>query len=214
MLSSRRRKEGRVEKKAHAACPRGPGLESRTYRVLGKGPQLHATGVVHNSAAHLVVGAKRSDHITPILNNLHWLPIRKCILFKLLLIVYKSLNNLAPAYITELISPYESSRVLRSCSKGLLQVPREVRSAKVNYGSRAFFIAAPTEWNNLPEHIKRASTVQSFKNCWKLNFLKYSCAILCVVLFRFSIITLAGHVILASGFIDNLYLYFNVFLNV
>ena len=93
---------------------------------------------VHNSAVRLVVGAKRIDHTTPILNNLHWLPIRKRILFKLLLIVYKSLNNLAPAYITELISPYEPSRVLRTCSKGLLQVPREVRSAKVNYGSRAF----------------------------------------------------------------------------
>ena len=44
--NSWRRKEGRVEKKVRAARPRGPGLEPGTYRVLGEGLQLHATGVV------------------------------------------------------------------------------------------------------------------------------------------------------------------------
>ena len=43
---SPRRKEGRVEKKVHAAHSLGPGLEPRTCRVPGEGPQLHAMGVV------------------------------------------------------------------------------------------------------------------------------------------------------------------------
>ena len=43
---SGRRKEGRVEKKARAAHPPGPGLEPGTSRVLGEGPQLHARGAV------------------------------------------------------------------------------------------------------------------------------------------------------------------------
>ena len=38
--------EGRVEKKAHAACPWGPGLEPGAYRVLGESPQLHTTVIV------------------------------------------------------------------------------------------------------------------------------------------------------------------------
>ena len=42
----KRRKEGRVEKKARAVRPPGPGLEPGPFRVLGEGPQLHATGVV------------------------------------------------------------------------------------------------------------------------------------------------------------------------
>ena len=41
-----RKKEGRVEKKARAARPPGPGVEPGTCRVLGEGPQLHAMGVV------------------------------------------------------------------------------------------------------------------------------------------------------------------------
>ena len=43
---SRRRKEGRVEKKARAARPPGPGLKPGTCRVLDEGPQLHAMGAV------------------------------------------------------------------------------------------------------------------------------------------------------------------------
>ena len=122
---------------------------------------------VQNSAARLVTGARRWDHVTPILKDLHWLPIRKRILFKLLLVVYKSLHNLAPTYIKQLITPYHPSRTLRSRSKGLLQVPRAARSAKRTYGSRAFFIAAPKEWNALPEHVRRATSVQSFKTSLK-----------------------------------------------
>ena len=41
---SRRRKEGRVEKKARAARPWGPGFEPGTCGVLGEGPQLHVEG--------------------------------------------------------------------------------------------------------------------------------------------------------------------------
>ena len=40
------RKEGWRKKKACAVCPWRPGLEARTYRMLGEGPQLHASGVV------------------------------------------------------------------------------------------------------------------------------------------------------------------------
>ena len=123
---------------------------------------------VQNSAARLVVGAKKRDHIQPILHGLHWLPVRKRILFKVLLMVYKSLNNLAPTYIQDLITPYQPPRTLRSCSKGLLDVPTAARSTKVNYGDRAFsMIAAPQEWNNLPDNVKSADSLQCFKTSLK-----------------------------------------------
>ena len=54
---------------------------------------------------------------TPILLNLHWLPIHYLIVFKILLITYKALNNLAPLYIRELLTPYVPARQLRSSSK-------------------------------------------------------------------------------------------------
>ena len=122
---------------------------------------------VQNSAARLVVGARRRDHITPILHDLHWLPVRKRILFKILLMVYKSLSDLAPAYITELITPYNPSRDLRSGSKRLLQILRAARSAKACYGMRAFSIVAPKEWNRLPDSVRCADSVHCFKKALK-----------------------------------------------
>ena len=45
-LSPEGGRKGGWRKKARAARPPGPGLEPGTCRVLGEGPQLHATGVV------------------------------------------------------------------------------------------------------------------------------------------------------------------------
>ena len=59
---------------------------------------------VQNTAARVVTVTKKFDHITPVLIQLHWLPVHFRILFKVLLLVYKALNGMAPLYITELLS--------------------------------------------------------------------------------------------------------------
>ena len=64
-----------------------------------------------------------NEHIMPIFLNLHWLPIRYRIMFKILLITYKALNILAPSYVRDLLTPYIPSRQLRSSSKNLLVIP-------------------------------------------------------------------------------------------
>jgi len=78
---------------------------------------------LQNTAARLVVRAKKNDHITPILKRLHWLPVRARIDFKILLITYKALNNLAPDYIKELVVEYKPGRSLRSSAQNLLVIP-------------------------------------------------------------------------------------------
>src|SRR6478609_7419174 len=37
---------------------------------------------VQNTLARIVTGAKRKDHITPVLHNLHWLPVKKRVQYK------------------------------------------------------------------------------------------------------------------------------------
>ncbi len=92
--------------------------------------------VVQNAAARLLTRSRKYDHITPILRSLHWLPIKFRISYKILLLIYKAFNGLAPAYLTSLISRYNPSRSLRSQNFGLLVVPRIAKSTK---GGRAFF---------------------------------------------------------------------------
>ncbi|KAL9980772.1 hypothetical protein ACROYT_G009410 [Oculina patagonica] len=61
---------------------------------------------IQNTAARLVVKAKRTDHISPILQQLHWLPVSERISFKILLFTYKAMNGYAPSYIVDLLDQY------------------------------------------------------------------------------------------------------------
>jgi len=55
--------------------------------------QLQRLQSVQNAAARLVTGTRRTDHITPVLKSLHWLPVRQRITFKLATLVHKCLDG-------------------------------------------------------------------------------------------------------------------------
>ncbi len=59
--------------------------------------------------------SRKYDPFTPILQSLHWLPTKFRISSKILLLAYKALNDLAPAYRTNLLSRYNPTRSLRQC---------------------------------------------------------------------------------------------------
>lgn len=117
-----------------------------------------------NAAARLLTGTRKYESITPILFKLHWLPVKFRIDFKILLFVYKALNNLAPQYLTDLLCPYTPSRTLRSSDHCLLIVPR---SRLKKRGDRAFAAAGPKLWNSLPLYIRLAPSVSIFKSSLK-----------------------------------------------
>ena len=83
-------------------------------------PHIDKLQMTQNSAARLIMRQRRRDHITPVLIALHWLPIRFRVMYKLLVLTFLAIHNLAPAYITDLISIYEPGRQLRSASRALL----------------------------------------------------------------------------------------------
>ena len=57
-----------------------------------------------NTVVRMVTKTRKYEHITPVMINLHWLPIQYRIQFKLLLLIYKSLHGLAPSYLTDTLS--------------------------------------------------------------------------------------------------------------
>ena len=91
------------------------------------------------------------DHITSTLpDDLHWLPIRQRIMYKLSTIVYKCIHGAAPSYLTNLCVPVatnKSRRYLRSATHGDLLVPR---TRTVIYEPRSYAVSGPTGWNTLP----------------------------------------------------------------
>ena len=109
----------------------------------------------------LIHRSSKYDHVTPLLIDLHWLPVEQRIIFKIALVTFKALHGVAPSYISELISDHASSRTLRSSSLKLLDVPK---FRLKTYGGRAFAVAAPTVWNKLPLEIRTCSSVITFKS--------------------------------------------------
>ena len=79
------------------------------------------------------------------------LPVKDRIIFKLLLITYKSLNGLARC-INELLHHYSPCRSLRSSDSNLLVIPK---TTTLTYGDRSFVAIAPKLWNQLPLAIRR-----------------------------------------------------------
>ena len=114
---------------------------------------------VQNALARVVVpSVKRSDHITPVLRRLHWLPISQRIEFKIALTTYKLISVHEPSYLHQLLQPYLPSRNLRSADKNLLVVPN-IKSAT---GRRSFSFAGPTVWNSLPLSLRTSPTLATF----------------------------------------------------
>ena len=132
--------------------------------------QLRRLQLLQNSAARLVSGAHRYDHITPILNALHWLPVRQRILFKVSTLVHRCLHGNAPPYLIELcnlLSSTTRSWSLRSSNTKQLLTPR----AHMNLGARSFSVAGPTVWNLLPPQVRdHAGSDLSFAKLLKTHF--------------------------------------------
>ena len=121
--------------------------------------ELNKLQRIQNAAARLVNQTKKRDHITPVLFQLHWLPVRQRIIFKLLLLTFKTLNGQSPAYISDLVTVYQPQRTLRSASQYLLQ---ESIGRTLTYG-RSFSRVAPRLWNRLPLALRSPQTISRFK---------------------------------------------------
>ena len=130
--------------------------------------QISKLQKVQNAAARLITNSSRFTHITPILRDLHWLPVNERVTYKILILVFKCLHGMAPSYLSSKISSYEPRRPLRSQNKNLLVIP-EVDN---NYGKRSFYFAGPSMWNSLPESLRSLDSLSAFKSRLKAHLFR------------------------------------------
>lgn len=121
---------------------------------------------VQNAAARLICEIPVRESVRSTLKDLHWLPVKERVQFKLLVITHQTLSGKAPPYLRELLTPYIPGRNCRSTEGRLLVVPgTKYRSV----GDRAFSHCAPWLWNKLPVNIRTATNEDNFKTLLKTH---------------------------------------------
>ena len=122
---------------------------------------------IQNAAARLVVRRKLDRHadMTPILQELHWLPVVVHVEFKILCIVFKLIRHSesAPHYVKELISVHIPNIHTKSCEGLKLNYPNVRPNPSKAYGDRDFTIYAPVVWNSLPAFLRNINEFDIFK---------------------------------------------------
>lgn len=106
---------------------------------------IHRLQVIQNSAAWIITHAKSTEHVTTLLIQLHWFSPSKRINFKLLLLTFEELHNLAHRP--------PPSCAMQPSSTGLLVLPAV---NLITVGARAFSYAAHKLWNSLAPHSQAA----------------------------------------------------------
>jgi len=130
--------------------------------ILYGAPQssLNKLQRAQNNLARVVCQQSRITDARPLLQSLHWLPIRERILYKMALLTFKTRLALSPPYLAHLLQLRPPTRLLRSSDAPLLTVPR----TQTALATRAFSVAAPTVWNSLPSNVRLAADFQTSEN--------------------------------------------------
>ena len=121
---------------------------------------------VQNNAAKLVLRKSKYDQVTPLLQELHWLPMKFRPQYKIATFVYRFFDGSLPGYLSQTLCAYEPTRNLRSSCEKLLKVPK--RNTKT-FGERSFSFLAPSVWNSLPSGLRNSSTLPLFKSRLKTH---------------------------------------------
>ena len=120
---------------------------------------------IQDYAARLIFRRGLYSSVKPLLFDLHWLPVKDRITFKILLITYKIIHSSEPPYFLTQLKLKTPARTLRYQDNFILETPWFRNSARM--GDCAFSIAAPKLWNPLPLNIRSAPSVDSFKSTLK-----------------------------------------------
>ena len=133
---------------------------------------LYKLQKLQNAAIRLIFNVRSRHPVSSFFTELHWLNVEQRIIFKVLLIVYKTVYGMAPKVLQGMISMRNTETL--TLQKNFFN--------QTQYGKRAFVHYVPRLWNNIPVDLRQKSDITSFKTALKsyllLNFTDYKNRIL------------------------------------
>ena len=119
---------------------------------------------IQNYAARVILCLPKSSSITTHLRSLHWLPVKVRSTYKIVCLCYHCHSSTAPPYVTDMLHKKPlHTRVTRSssCTMSLLNRPAH---SKATLGDRSFSFASSSVWNSIPNDVRCAPSLSSFKS--------------------------------------------------
>ena len=130
--------------------------------------QLKKLQNIQNRAARLIKGTSTRDRITPVLIDLHWLPIKARITFKICTLAFQALKFNKPQYLRNTLKEFKPSTNI-TLRHALEPLRLEQQRSLSKLGDRAFERCVPTLMNNIPKDIKQCDDVKIFKRKLKTH---------------------------------------------
>ena len=121
---------------------------------------------IQNSAARVILRLPMSSSITIDLKSLHWLPVKVRSTYKIACLCYHCHSSTAPSYVADMLhkKPLQpATRNTRSSSYTMPLLNRPAHS-KATHGDRSFYFASSSVWNSIPNDVRCAPSLSSFKS--------------------------------------------------
>jgi hypothetical protein len=130
--------------------------------------QINRLQKIQNRAARIVTRTAYDASVQPVLKSLHWLPVRARIMYKVIVLVFKSLKQTAPKYLSDMLNIQQSRYSLRSGDTLTLIVPR----TRTKMAERSFTVVGPKWWNQLPNELKDTTCEEIFRRKLKTHLFR------------------------------------------
>ena len=151
-------------------CKMYPGIVEPHLRYCcsvwgsGGGTNLQVLQNLQNRAARIVTNSNYDSSASALIKSLNWPTVADMIKIETACMVYKSINDLAPDYLSKMVTKNltYSMKNLRNTATDL-QFPL----MKTCNGQRAFLYLGAGVWNRLDSEVKQASSLKAFKNALK-----------------------------------------------
>ena len=126
---------------------------------------------VQNVAARSILRTPRSKHISPFLQNFHWLPVNRRILHKVAALCHTLLSGSGPHSLSDLTHVYTRATSLRSSSD--IRILSTPNAKLISHGQRPFAYDG-TAWNSLLLALRSQQESDCFKQAWKIHLFSFS----------------------------------------
>ena len=131
---------------------------------------------MQNKTAQLILKKSKRDHVTPLLKELHWLPVKYCIQYKLATLTFRYFDGTLPPYLSPSFCTYQPLHSLRSSTERHLNIPK---TNLKTFSERSFGYVAPTVWNSLLANLRASPSLPTFKVNLKTHFFHQAFWLIC-----------------------------------